>query len=95
MKRENKLGYRYFKVVTYTPYCGEENDYYFSGRFKTGVNPIDNIDFAKFIDDCIFDNASDWYDEFTVDESFEEYLEECSANYEEISYKEFIAHMPA
>ena len=56
---------------------------------KEDEEPTYNSDFCKAIDDCIFENAMDWYDESEVDETFDEYLEECTAEFEEISVQEY------
>lgn len=92
MSKFNKLGYKYFRIVV-TAASGEKNSYYYSGKIKPDSDPIDNIYFAKFIDECIYDNAVEWYNKETEKNSFKEYLEKSTAKYEEISYKEYISNL--
>lgn len=80
---------RYFYITTETGYIGERNDYYIAIVMKEGEEPICNLDFCKAIDDCIFENAMEWYDESEVSETFDEYLEECAAEFEEISVTDY------
>ena len=80
---------RYFRIATETGYVGERNDYYVAIVMKEDEEPTCNLDFCKAIDDCVFENAMDWYDESEVSETFDEYLEECTAEFEEISVQEY------
>lgn len=80
---------RYFCIKTETGYVGERNDYYIAIVMKEKEEPTCNLDFCKAIDDCIFENAMDWYDENEVSETFDEYLEECTAEFEEISVTDY------
>ena len=80
---------RYFRITTETGYAGEHNEYYIAIVMKEDEEPTYDSDFCKAIDDCIFENAMDWYDESMVGETFDEYLEECTAEFEVISVQEY------
>lgn len=80
---------RYFRITAMTPYCGETNDYYISLPLGLEEEPYLNDNFWKLIDECIYENAMEWYDEFMCEETFEEYLEGCDYKYKEISQAEF------
>ena len=81
--------YIYYRITCYTPYCGEENDYY--TRVK------DDKELLKFADEFIIDNANEWYDESEVGEDYpdiEDYYAECYYKIEEITAKEYYENNP-
>jgi hypothetical protein len=80
---------RYFIIKTETGYVGERNEYYVVITMNSEEDPSLNLNLMKTIDDCVYENALEWYDENEVDETFDEYLEECSATWKEISCKEY------
>ena len=80
---------RYFIIKTETGYVGEYNEYYVAITMNSEEDPSLNLNLMKTIDDCVYENALEWYDENEVDETFDEYLEECDATWEEISRKEY------
>jgi hypothetical protein len=63
---------KYYKITCYTPFVGEENDYYIATEFEDEL--------LKFAADCVYENGNDWYDEQTLEENDmteEEYYAEC------------------
>ena len=66
---------RYFRVTCKTPYCGEENDYYFATEDMEALE--------SFVADVIAENADEWYDENECG-PWEDYWAECYADTEEI-----------
>lgn len=75
---------KYYKITCYTPFVGEENDYYIA-------TDIEN-ELRSFADECVYDNGNDWYDEQTLEENDmteEEYYAECGCHITEITDIEF------
>ena len=85
---------RYFRISTEGAYCGEKNDYYTAIVMRANEDPTMNDDFCRLVDECMFENASEWHDENEHDMSFDEYIEESNFTWEEIDYKEYAANTP-
>ena len=85
---------RYFRVSTEGAFCGEKNDYYAAVVMSADEDPAMNVDFCRLVDECMFENASDWHNEDEHEMSFDEYLEESDFTWEEIDYKEYAANTP-
>ena len=77
---------KYFRVTVYTPFCGEQADYFYEGE--------EGPELEEFIDECMVDNASEWYDEDTTGMDWDDYLEECGVDeVEEISKEEYDSYI--
>jgi hypothetical protein len=44
---------KYYRIIAKTPYCGEDNYYYFA------TDSHDEL--MAFASDCVDDNANEWY----------------------------------
>lgn len=81
---------RYYKVTCHTPFVGEENDYYIATESRKELD--------KFIDECIYENGNEWYDEQTLEEqgmTEDEYYADCGVSgIEEISEEEYYEACP-
>lgn len=74
---------KYFLISTSTAFCGEENDYYVKMDEKK------NYDLDYILQDLVYENAVNWYDETHHEMPFDEYLEECSYSVDEITEEEY------
>ena len=81
---------RYYKITCGTPFVGEENDFYIATDNKKELD--------RFIDECIYDNALEWYDEYELemhDMTEEDYFAESGlVDLQEISEEEFYDACP-
>ena len=81
---------RYYKITCHTPFVGEENDYYIATESRKELE--------AFIDECIYENGNEWYDEQTLEEqdmTEEEYYADCGvSSIEEISEEEYYEACP-
>ena len=82
---------RYYRVIAYTPYCGEE----FTGHCCfNDENPIDVERAHGFADVLIAENANEHFhdhvEDATNEEECEEYYEGCGARWQEIDYKTYL-----
>lgn len=79
---------KYYRITCYTPFVGEENDYYIATDSRK--------DLERFADDCVYDNGNEWYDELTLEEqdmTEEDYYADCGCHIEEIDEEEFNKHI--
>ena len=79
---------KYYKITCYTPYCGEENTYYFKTKDPAAL--------AKFIDECVIENADEWHNE-QVEEDYhniEEYYDDCTYCWKLITKEEYEEECP-
>jgi hypothetical protein len=79
---------KYYKIIYHTPYCGEENTYY----FKTDSS----IELAKFIDEYVIKKANEWYDEQAEEDysEWEKYYANCGYIWELITKEEYEDECP-
>ena len=81
---------RYYKITCHTPFVGEENDYYIATESRKELE--------AFIDECIYENGNEWYDEQTLEEqdmTEEEYYADCGvSSIEEISEEKYYEACP-
>lgn len=77
---------KYYRIECSTPYCGEQNYYYLATEEKK-----DSKVFLSFIDDCLNENANEWYDEQAQEDypDWEDYLSSCDYTVEEITKEEY------
>lgn len=68
---------KYWRVTSFTPYCGEERDDYIATN--------DEKELHEFAEECAAENGLEWYDE-QVDMDEEEYYDQCTYEIEEIDY---------
>ena len=75
---------KYYRVIAYTPFCGEE----FIGY--CGIKEGDEDRLHEFADLLIAENAEehilDHVDDITDEEAYDEFYEGCSAIFQEIDY---------
>ena len=79
---------KYYRITCYTPFVGEENDYYIATDSRKELE--------RFADDCVYDNGNEWYDELTLEEqdmTEEDYYADCGCYIEEIDKEEFEKHI--
>lgn len=79
---------KYYRITCYTPFVGEENDYYIATDSRK--------DLERFADECVYDNGNEWYDEQTLEEqdmTEEDYYADCGCHIEEIDEEEFKKHI--
>ena len=70
---------RYWRITSYTPFCGEECIDYYSGTDENAMH--------KFAEECAGENAMEWWDEECMDE--DEYYAGCGYRFEEISCRTY------
>ena len=77
---------RYYYIECHTPYCGEDNDYYFSCSYD-----INSSKFTEIIDDFVAENATEWWDETAEEDydNFMDYLTNCYFSLWEITKEEY------
>ena len=81
--------YKYYRITCHTPYVGEDNDYYVAVK--------DKAELEAAIEECLYENANEWYDEDTVREDYpdeEEYYAECYHELAEIDKEEYLEYNP-
>jgi hypothetical protein len=78
---------KYYCIECHTPYCGEDNDYYFTCSYDPNSN-----EFAEIIDDFVATNATEWWDEDTEEnyDSFCDYFADCYFSLWEITKEEYV-----
>lgn len=79
---------KYYRITCYTPYCGEENTYYFKTKDPAAL--------AKFIDECVIENADEWRND-QVEEDYhniEEYYDDCTYCWKLITKEEYEEECP-
>ena len=72
---------KYFKIICYTPFCGEEKTYFEAIKDYTEILYI--------ADDLCGDNANENYYDHVDEYMEEEFHEECFYEIEEISEEEY------
>ena len=81
---------KYYKIVCYTPFVGEENTYY--------IKSFNHEDLVRQIDDCVYENGVDWLDNEILKENDmteEEYFAECGCwEVKEITIEEYLKNNP-
>lgn len=81
---------KFYKVTCHTPFVGEESDFY--------IKCYDERDLRRQVDDCVYDNGSDWYDEQTLEEydmTEDDYYADCGVtSLEEITKEEYLKQHP-
>lgn len=81
---------KFYKVTCHTPFVGEESDFY--------IKSYNEEDLRRQVDDCVFDNGSDWYDTQTLEEcdmTEDDYYAECGVtSLEEITKEEYLKNCP-
>lgn len=81
----------YYRITGYTPFVGEECDFYFA------TNHRNNNTLYDFMVECAESTGNEWYDEQTLienDMTEDEYYAECYAISEEISEEEYYENCP-
>lgn len=81
---------KYYEIKCETPYCGEDNYYYYKSK-----NDDENA-FLIFVDECLVENANEWYDE-QAEEDYPEwgdYIASCSTSVREITEEEYYDECP-
>ena len=74
---------KYYRVTCHTPFVGEENDYYIATESRKELE--------AFIDECVYENGNEWYDEQTLEEqgmTEDEYYADCGVSCVEEIYEE-------
>ncbi len=80
---------QYFCVTCYTPFVGEENDYFIATSSRKELE--------RFCDECAYDNGSEWFDWETLEANNmteDEYYSECTYSIEEITEEEYYEACP-
>lgn len=81
---------KYYKITCHTPFVGEEADYY--------LKSYNDSDLRRQIDECVYDNGSDWYDAETLEENDmteDDYYSECGVRcIEEVTEEEYYKAYP-
>ena len=75
---------KFYRVTCYTPFIGEENDYYIATDLHDEL--------IAFADDCAYENALEWCDDQTLEENDmteDDYYAECGYRIREISEEEY------
>ena len=66
---------KFYRVTCYTPFVGEESDFY--------IKSFDETDLRRQVDDCVYENGLEWYDEQTLEEndmSEDDYYANCGVS---------------
>ena len=81
---------KYYEIKCETPYCGEDNYYY----YKSIGN--DEKAFLAFVDECLNENANEWYDEQAEEDypEWEDYIAACNYRVREITKEEYEYECP-
>jgi hypothetical protein len=81
---------KYYRITCHTPFVGEENDYYIATESRKELE--------AFIDECVYENGNEWYDEQSLEEqgmTEDEYYAECGVTrVDEITADEFYEACP-
>ena len=81
---------KYYRIIAYTPYCGEE----FTGWCCQEDTEEGERRAREFADVLIAENAEehirDHVDDLTDEEAREEFYEGCGAQFQEIDYKTYM-----
>ena len=81
---------KYYKITCHTPFVGEENDYY--------ISVFNNEELYREIDECVYENGNEWYNEQTLEEqdmTEDEYYARCGVSgIDEISEEEYYEACP-
>lgn len=82
---------RYFRIIAYTPYCGEE----FTGHCAYSEKDPEGEERMKaFADLLIAENAEEHIRDHIADlldeEAYEEFYEGCGARFQEIDYQTYM-----
>ena len=75
---------KYYCVKCYTPFVGEENEFYIATNSRAELE--------RFADECAYDNGNEWYDEQTLEEhdmTEDDYYADCGYFIEEIDKEEY------
>lgn len=81
---------KFYIVTCHTPFVGEENDFY--------IKSNDEADLRRQIDECVYDNGLEWYDERALEEcdmSEDDYYADCDVtSLKEITKEEYLEYCP-
>ena len=80
---------KYYEIKCETPYCGEDNYYYYKTEEPDKVK--------YYAAECMHENADNWYDEDELMgqyDSFDQYLEDCGYVIKEITKEEYEDECP-
>ena len=81
---------KYYEIKCETPYCGEDNYYYYKSEKE------DEKAFLAFVDECLNENANEWYDEQAEEDypEWEDYIAACNYVVKEITKEEYEDECP-
>ena len=76
---------KYYEIKCETPYCGEVNYYYYKSEKE------DEKALLAFVDECLSENANEWYDEQAEEDypEWEDYIAACNYRVREITKEEY------
>ena len=80
---------KYYRITTYTTYCGEEIDHYMA------VPDDESIEDSRHLDrlaELLTEDAMEWWDDYSredYEDDYEAYLGDCGYDVEEISETEY------
>lgn len=79
---------KYYEIHCETPYCGEDNYYY----FKTD----DKEKLKEYAQECLYENGNEWYDDQAEEDYPDEndYFNECNYTIKEITREEYLDECP-
>ena len=82
---------KYYEIKCETPYCGEDNYYYYKSEKEEWEKS-----FLAFIDECLNENATEWYDEQAEEDypEWADYIAACDYSVREITKEEFYDECP-
>lgn len=76
---------KYYRITCFTPFVGEENDYYIATESKKEL--------VAFADECTYENGFEWCDDYDLEMhgmTEEDYYFECGCHIEEITEQEYL-----
>lgn len=81
---------KYYEIKCETPYCGEDNYYYYKSIGD------DEKAFLAFVDECLNENANEWYDAQAEEDypEWEDYIAACNYVVKEITKEEYYEMCP-
>ena len=81
---------KYYEIKCETPYCGEDNYYYYKSENE------DEKALLAFVDECLSENANEWYDEQAEEDypEWEDYIAACDYQVREITKEEYEDECP-
>ena len=81
---------KYYEIHCETPYCGEDNYYYYKSEKE------DEKAFLAFVDECLNENANEWYDEQAEEDypEWADYIAACDYRVKEITKEEYEDECP-